>query len=274
MKLTLPISDIITEHNYKLVPGIKAYELKYIRPFPLDLITGSFPVIWHGDLPIMFELFPSLFSAWAKSFGILCDIFSCTLGPSSSSFNKVDYYYNIIGKPFNQVDYYNIIEKPFKKDKLKKAIAKKISYMKDKYDGIIALENTNRYPFPAYDYVCDPEFISEVIIENDVKFVFDIAHALITSHNERISIYDYIERLPMERCIEVHISGNIFDSDILKDDHGVPSGIDYKVLDYVSGKVSNFFLVVEYYKDFDKLCEIYSYINRNYKYYINKEDEK
>ena len=44
----------------------------------------------------------------------------------------------------------------------------------------IAVENTNFYPTDAYKNVTEAKFISEIVYENNIKFLFDIAHAKIT----------------------------------------------------------------------------------------------
>ena len=51
----------------------------------------------------------------------------------------------------------------------------------------IAIENNNYYPTEAYRDVTEAGFISEIVNENDLRFLFDIAHAKVTCFNKNIN---------------------------------------------------------------------------------------
>ena len=52
----------------------------------------------------------------------------------------------------------------------------------------IALENNNYYPTEAYQFVTDTDFIREIVYENNISFLFDVAHA----GNHRRNIYPFL----------------------------------------------------------------------------------
>ena len=52
---------------------------------------------------------------------------------------------------------------------------------------LIGLENNNYYPTPAYEIITEGEFISEVLDKNNLFLLLDIAHAMVTAHNKKIS---------------------------------------------------------------------------------------
>ena len=65
----------------------------------------------------------------------------------------------------------------------------------------IAIENNNFYPTDAYRDVTDAKFISEIVSENNIKFLFDIAHAKVTCFNKNINFERYKSNLPMDRAV-------------------------------------------------------------------------
>ncbi len=119
----------------------------------------------------------------------------------------------------------------------------------------IAVENNNFYPTAAYNYIADPDFISEVTEENNLSFLFDIAHAKISAHNKQMEFEEYKSMLPLSRMIQVHICKPAIDEDNMAyDAHQCPDQdelnevkdllLEYKTIKY---------LTVEYYKDKENL---------------------
>ena len=123
-------------------------------------------------------------------------------------------------------------------------------------DVDIAVENNNYYPTDAYQYVTDPEFITEIVVTNNIKFLFDIAHAQVTAHNRNIALDYYINGLPLDNTVQLHICSPEIDveSDMAFDAHNYP---DDEKLDLVRNLISMYssikYLTVEYYRDFENL---------------------
>ena len=53
----------------------------------------------------------------------------------------------------------------------------------------------------------DPIIFSQVIQDTGCMFLLDLAHARITANSLNIYVKDYIRALPLERLVEVHITG-------------------------------------------------------------------
>lgn len=115
----------------------------------------------------------------------------------------------------------------------------------------IALENNNYYPTEAYQYVTDGDFLSQLICDNDILFLFDIAHAKITAHNKNLDYEDYKSGLPLDKTVQIHISRFATDGNNLAfDAHNLPEEKDWQeVRDIVSSNRGIEYLTVEYYKD-------------------------
>ena len=56
----------------------------------------------------------------------------------------------------------------------------------------ILIENNNYYPTKAYDIITDADFISNLVYDNNIGFLFDQAHAEITAHNQKIKYEEYV----------------------------------------------------------------------------------
>ena len=129
------------------------------------------------------------------------------------------------------------------------------SVMKKK--ATIAVENNNYYPTLAYEHVTEPDFINEIVKNNDLMLLFDIAHAKITAHNKKVSYGSYIEKLPLTKVVQIHISTyKINNSDIAYDAHELP---DYEVFSELRNFLSKFslqYVTIEYYKDAGKLINV------------------
>ncbi len=123
-------------------------------------------------------------------------------------------------------------------------------------DGVrFAIENNNYYPTKAYEHVCEAEFISDLAKENDLYFLFDIAHSMVSAKNMKVDWKDYIGKLPLERMIQVHICTPGDDSGLAFDAHEYPSEQILEVVKDLLKYPSLEYFTVEYYKDKDKLID-------------------
>lgn len=170
-----------------------------------------------------------------------------------------------------------------------------IEDFKKTFDCKIALEN-----MPYRDYREDavdllrPEVISKVVYDNDINFLFDISHARRSAMRFGMTLEEYASKLPMDRCIEVHLAGmfdfpNIYDEQIRKnytekqleiidynikrygmrfDNHGKMNEEDYEFLKMLIKKYPSIeYITLEYgptnegnrYNDEDYLYPVCSY---------------
>jgi uncharacterized protein (UPF0276 family) len=172
-------------------------------------------------------------------------LFSFDLGPAAEKVAVEDYYY---------ISESEILTK----DEIKTLIRQRLNYIRERFIGELAFENLNFFPFPAYAHVCEGDFISEVVHENDAFLVLDVAHAEISARNFGMTLEDYISKLPLERVKEIHLcSPGIVDGN-WRDLHRKPCVREFELLDWISEKVLyDPYVVVEYYGDFDGIKSAY-----------------
>jgi uncharacterized protein (UPF0276 family) len=120
----------------------------------------------------------------------------------------------------------------------------------------IAVENNNYYPTEAYRDVTEASFISEVVKENDLKFLFDLSHARVTCYNKNINFERYKNDLPLDHTIQLHICTFGIDKEkgLAYDAHNYP---DEEELLEIEKLIKNYksieYLTVEYYRDIENL---------------------
>lgn len=121
----------------------------------------------------------------------------------------------------------------------------------------IGVENNNYYPTEAYKHVTDGDFISQIVKDNNIHFLFDLAHAKITAHNRMIDYEKYLPSLPLDNAIQMHICRyGINRENIAFDAHNLPD-------DEVLGEAEDIlkstpikYLTVEYYQSDKELVGV------------------
>ena len=124
-------------------------------------------------------------------------------------------------------------------------------------DVEIAIENNNYLPAESYDIVTDGKFLSKIVFDNKINFLFDLAHAQVSAKNKNIYEDEYINSLPMRNLIQIHICKPIIpDNGVAYDAHEAPN---QKMFEDVVKIIKNFptvkFLTIEYYKDHEILIK-------------------
>jgi len=123
---------------------------------------------------------------------------------------------------------------------------------------LIAIENNNYYPTPAYENVCDPSFLRDLVFDNNINFLFDNAHAKVSSHNLGVDYDDYKNQLPLEKMVQIQFCQPSIPEkkeEIALDVHEVPDAKNVEEVLNMSTSFNIQYVTPEYYKDFDKLVE-------------------
>ena len=80
----------------------------------------------------------------------------------------------------------------------------------------------------AYDVVTDGDFICQVVNQNNLYLLLDIAHAMVTAHNKQIDYNQYISTLPLDKLIQLHIcQPELNKGEIAFDAHNEPNNAMY-----------------------------------------------
>lgn len=104
----------------------------------------------------------------------------------------------------------------------------------------ILLENVPWYPWTDRPrWGTDPAFIVAAIEMADAALLVDIAHARVSAWHRGEDDFDYLAALPLEKALEVHISGPRMSEEGLRDRHMSLLDEDYAALDFVLERAPN-----------------------------------
>ncbi len=70
----------------------------------------------------------------------------------------------------------------------------------------VLLENLDYCPEGAYEHICQPEFIAEVVEMTGAGMLFDIAHWRVSSSWLGFDPIGALASMPLERIVEIHLS--------------------------------------------------------------------
>lgn len=102
-------------------------------------------------------------------------------------------------------------------------VADNLTTLRPRFSAPIILENSPQYfaiPGSTMNMV---DFVREVAMQCDVDLLLDLSHFAITSLNTRVDALKELDRLPLERVVEVHLSGYSEQSGVIWDDHAAPA---------------------------------------------------
>lgn len=119
--------------------------------------------------------------------------------------------------------------------------------LKHRFDAPLILENSPQYFSVPGSTMSMTEFINAVFSRCDAGLLLDLSHFLITMLNTGGDAATEVDRLPLERVVEIHISGLNVQSGIVWDDHATPApAAVFKLLERVLERARPRALTVEY----------------------------
>lgn len=179
------------------------------------------------------------------------------VGKKGSSIGDADFFEN---RNFDeQIDYYTRGKTPYisahihrtsdygqDEEQMLQTISYNVKKLKELFNMRVILENVPVHKEKMQNvFFSMPEFICRAVRDNDCGFLFDIGHARAAAYSLNIPFEEYVERLPMDRLVEVHLAGamRLSDGSIVanhskmneEDYEFIKSAIDkYKTLEVVT----------------------------------------
>lgn len=119
----------------------------------------------------------------------------------------------------------------------------------------LIIENLDYNPGGAYEFICEPAFIAEVLRQTQVGLLLDIAHARVSSMRLGYPLRDYLAELPLSQVKQIHISGPRWQGNMLVDAHESLLDEDYTILVEVLNQAKPLALTLEYARDGQALID-------------------
>lgn len=132
----------------------------------------------------------------------------------------------------------------------------RVRALREKIGVPLLLENAPGLPGIARDPEGDPEMIAAVLEATGCSFLLDLSYAQTAASNWRLSPREYLERLPLQRIVEIHLSapGQLEDGRQV-DAHEALRERDYDLLAWLLKRVAPQVVTLEYWKEPRALLE-------------------
>jgi uncharacterized protein (UPF0276 family) len=117
---------------------------------------------------------------------------------------------------------HELVALPFTEEAVRRA-AQRIRAVQDILDLPMAVENVSAYGIMPGSHMTEPEFVNAVLQEADCKLLLDVNNVYVNAVNFRFDPYAYIDAMPLERVVQLHVAGHAREADdLLLDTHAMP----------------------------------------------------
>ena len=134
-------------------------------------------------------------------------------------------------------------------DKLANRLIDKIQRLKGRVKLPLILENMPAHVALDTQYETDPQVIRKVMMETDCQMLLDLAHARVAADFRAMTVWDYLDRLPLNRVKQIHVSGVRKKNNILFDTHESLQSFDYEILIWALTHTTPEVVTLEYFLD-------------------------
>ncbi len=142
-------------------------------------------------------------------------------------------------------------------------LKRNIREVKKKVQAPFIVENiTHYYSFDAHE-MPEAEFIRRAAVETDSGILLDLNNAYVNSINLKQDPITFIDGLPLERVMQIHLAGGTKHGDIIVDTHSqAVSPPVWKLLEYVLKRTSKVAVLLEWDADFPQFEVLLSHLER------------
>lgn len=138
---------------------------------------------------------------------------------------------------------------PPKPERSRSKLVNQISSLKEILDVPIILENLASLPAKKYVYAATPATIREIVEETGSGLLLDLAHARVAASYHALKDEQYLEKLPLERVKQIHVSGPRRRGGHLQDAHESLCEEDYTLLKWALQRTSPQIVTLEYIRE-------------------------
>jgi uncharacterized protein (UPF0276 family) len=110
--------------------------------------------------------------------------------------------------------------------------ARNIRIVANELDQPFAVENISYYFQVPHSTMTEAEFLTRVITEADCYLLLDLTNVVNNAVNNSYDPAEFLDRVPLERVLQVHLAGGYWQDGVLLDTHSHPVPTD--VLDLLS----------------------------------------
>ena len=196
----------------------------------LEKILERYPVVQHG-VSLSIASAEQLDFNYLKKLKKLCDL---TKTPWVSD--------HLCWSQAHSHNYHDLLPLPYTQE-YAHFIAEKARIVQDFLERPFALENLSSYVSFKESTMTEWEFYSEIVNHSDTYMMLDVNNVFVSSVNHKFAPQDYLQNLPHEKIIQVHLAGHShLDNGLILDTHDNHVCDEvwelYKYIDKVTGGVT------------------------------------
>ena len=124
---------------------------------------------------------------------------------------------------FSSVDgvmLHDLLPLPLRRDAADTAV-QRIRELRERLGLHVAVENVSTYAHSGQAHCSEIDFVVDVLERADAKLLLDVNNVFVNASNHGFDPYAYLDRIPVERVVQIHIAGHSVRPDgLLIDTHG------------------------------------------------------
>ncbi len=158
---------------------------------------------------------------------------------------------------------HDLLPLPYNHNALKHVV-KRIKEVQDYLEMPLALENPSTYLEFKNSDISEAEFIARMVEESGCNLLLDVNNVYVTCYNHRLDPKKYLDSLPLEKVIQIHLSGHsnkgnhIIDT---HDDHVIDEVWNlYKYVVNKAGRTPN--TMIEWDDNIPEFSELFAELNK------------
>ncbi|SRR5579875_2455457 len=212
-----------------------------------DLIERAgerFPLVSHG-INLSVGSTDELNSQYLKDLKHLLDATGAPWWSDHLCFSSVDGIYM-----------HDLLPLPFSREAVRH-IAERVKRVQDFVGRPFLLENISFYMHAPGCELTEAQFLSEVAEAADCGLLLDVNNVYVNSINHGYDARAFIDAIPLERAVQIHVAGHKLIGDVIIDTHGAPVIQPvYKLLQYVLARTEVKAVMLERDQNFPGFQEI------------------
>lgn len=114
--------------------------------------------------------------------------------------------------------YHDLLPLPYTQEVID-YVAERARIVQDYLELPFALENLSSYVAYKQDQMTEWEFYTAVVEKADISMMLDVNNIYVSSRNHGFDSQDYIDNIPMERVIQIHLAGHTDKGKYVLDTH-------------------------------------------------------
>ncbi|MGB8222921.1 MAG: DUF692 domain-containing protein [Polyangiales bacterium] len=166
--------------------------------------------------------------------------------------------------------FHDLLPLPFT-DEAVRIASQRLTEVRDAIGVPLALENVSYYAPQDPDGLAEADFVVAVLEKADAKLLLDVNNIYVNSRNFGFDPKAYIDKIPVERVVQVHVAGHLVREDGLRiDTHGEPIPDEvYALLDYALRKIGPVPVLLERDNNVPPLHELLTEVDELWTIYRN-----